>query len=150
MSLPLLDRLDSDLKASLKAGEALKVSAIRMVRSALKYKEMQTGKELSEADVLDVLSAEVKRRRESVSEYEKAGRTELAKKEADEIAILSAYLPAQLTEAEVAALVQEAVSSTGAASPRDMGKVMGALMPKVKGRADGKIVNQLVKAALGG
>lgn len=150
MSLPLLDRLDSDLKASLKAGEALKVSTLRMVRSALKYKEMQTGKELSEADVLDVLSTEVKRRRESVSEYEKAGRTDLAKKEADEIVILSAYLPAQMGEAEVAALVQEAVKATGASSPKDMGKVMSALMPKVKGRADGRIVNQLVKAALGG
>jgi uncharacterized protein YqeY len=148
--VPLLDRIDADLKAAMKAGDALRVSTLRLARSAMKYKEIQAGRALTEEDVVDVLSVEAKRRRESVAEYEKAGREDLRKKEADELVILAAYLPAQMDEAEVKALVSEAVRQSGAASPKDMGKVMGVLMPKVKGRADGKLVNRLVREALGG
>jgi len=126
------------------------LSTLRLLKSAAKYKEIQAGRELTEGDLLDVIGTEAKRRRESVAEYEKAGRVDLAKKESDELAVLIAYLPAQLDESELKALVAEAVKASGAASPKDMGKVMTALMPKVKGRADGKLVNQLVKAALGG
>lgn len=150
MPAPLQDKIENDLKAALKAGEALRLSTLRMLKSALQYREIQSGKPLTDADVVDVLATETKRRRESVAEYEKGGRAELARKESDEIAVIAPYLPAQLSEAEVKDLVAAAVKSAGASGPKDMGKVMAVLMPQVKGRADGKLVNQLVKASLGG
>lgn len=149
MPVPMLDRITEDVKASMRAGEAVRLSTLRLLKSALQYKEIQNGKELTENDVLDVISAEVKRRRESVEEYGKAGRRDLADKESAELAVLTAYLPAQLSEAEVKSLVEGAVKAAGASTPKDMGKVMALLMPQVKGRADGKLVNQLVKSALG-
>ncbi len=142
--------MENEIKASLKAGEALRLSTLRLLKSSLKYKEIQLGHDLTDSEALDVVSAEAKRRRESVSEYERAGRQDLADKEKGELAILSHYLPAQLTESEVKILVQEAVKASGAVSAKDMGKVMAVLMPKVKGKADGKMVNQLVKEVLGG
>ncbi|MGQ0644647.1 MAG: GatB/YqeY domain-containing protein [Elusimicrobiota bacterium] len=150
MPAPLAGRLESDLKTALKAGEALRVSTLRLVLSALKYKAIQAGRELEDGDVLEVLSAEAKRRRESIAGFEQGGRAELAKKESDELAILSGYLPAGLSEEELKVLVAEAVTGTDARSPKDMGKVMSALMPRVKGRADGQLVSRLVKAALEG
>lgn len=148
--MSLKEQLTEDMKQAMKAKEAgkLRLSVIRMVRSAIKNVEIDSKKELSEEGVLDIVSKEVKMRRDSMEEFKKADRQDLVDQLEQEIAILLPYLPQQLTEAEVRALVSEAVATSGAASPKDMGKVMALLMPKVKGRADGKLVNNIVRESL--
>lgn len=146
----LKDRLAEDMKQAMKDKEAgkLRLSVIRMVRASIKNIEIDRKTELDEAGVLDVLAKEVKMRRDSLEEFLKADRADLVESLEREIEVLMTYLPKQLTEAEVKALVVEAVAVTGASGPKDMGKVMAALMPKVKGCADGKLVNALVKEQL--
>ena len=146
----LKERLAEDMKQAMKDKEAgkLRLSVIRMVRASIKNIEIDRKVELDESGVLDVLAKEVKMRRDSLEEFQKANRADLVENLEREIEVLMAYLPKQLTEAEVRALVIEAVAVTGAAGPKDMGKVMAALMPKVKGCADGKLVNSLVKEQL--
>ncbi len=146
----LKDRLTEDMKQAMKDKEAgkLRLSVIRMVRASIKNIEIDRKTELDEAGVLDVLAKEVKMRRDSLEEFQKADRSDLVGNLEREIEVLMTYLPKQLTEAEVKALVIEAVAVTGASGPKDMGKVMAALMPKVKGCADGKLVNALVKEQL--
>lgn len=146
----LKERLAEDMKQAMKDKEAgkLRLSVIRMVRASIKNIEIDRKVELDESGVLDVLAKEVKMRRDSLEEFQKANRADLVENLEREIEVLMAYLPKQLTEAEVRALVVEAVAVTGAAGPKDMGKVMAALMPKVKGCADGKLVNSLVKEQL--
>ncbi len=146
----LKERLDADLRAAMHAREALKVSVVRMLKSAVKYREIEVMKPLDDAGVHGVIASEVKRRRESVEQYRAGGRPDLADKEEAEIAILKSYLPAPLGEAELRAKVEEAVARTGAKGPKDMGAVMKALMPEVQGRADGKLVSELVKRRLAG
>jgi uncharacterized protein YqeY len=148
MTLSLLDRLNQDMKQAMKDKDSLKLSTIRMLRSAIKNKEIDKRRALTDAEVEEVILSEVKKRNDSVTEYEKAGRQDLADKEKAEIEVLKAYLPEQLSEDEVRALVEEVIRETGASSKADMGKVMGVLMPKVKGRADGRLVNRLVTEAL--
>ncbi|TCP64207.1 hypothetical protein EDD73_11159 [Heliophilum fasciatum] len=140
----------ADQKQAMKEKEAgkFRLSVIRMVRSAIQKVEIDRRRELTEDEVLEVLAKEVKQRRDSVLEFEKAGRSDAVDALNEEIRLLVAYLPQQLTEDEIRQLVQQAVSQTGAQSAREMGKVMAVLMPSVKGRADGKLVNQLVKEAL--
>ncbi|HEX7042817.1 MAG TPA: GatB/YqeY domain-containing protein [Patescibacteria group bacterium] len=124
---------------------------MRFILSGVTYYEIQkggAGYEATDEDVLFVINKEAKQRRDSISEFEKAGRQELVDKEKAELKILETYLPEQLSEEEIKKLVDEAVSSTGASSPSDMGKVMGALMPKTKGKADGNLVSRLVRDAL--
>lgn len=147
----LKDKLVADMKEAMKAREEgkLRLSVIRMARASIKNVEIDKQKELSNEEVIDVLAKEVKMRRDSIDEYRKANREDMVTQLNDEIHILQGYLPAQLSEAEVRSLVQEAVQATGAKSPKEMGKVMASLMPKIKGRADGKLVNLLVKQALG-
>jgi uncharacterized protein YqeY len=132
----------------MRSGEALRRDTLRMAESAIYNAEKRDRREYSDDEVAAVLSREVKTRRESVDAFRKGGREDLASKEEGEIAILAAYLPEQLTEAEIAALVEEAIATTGAAGPRDMGKVMGFLSPRIRGRADGRVVSQAVQAAL--
>lgn len=148
--MSLRERLTEDMKQAMKAKEEgkLRLSVIRMVRSAIRQVEIDDKKELGDADIQAIISKEVKMRRDSIEEFSKGGRPDLVEQMEAEIAVLLPYLPAQLTEDEVRALVAEAVAETGAASPKEMGKVMAALMPKVKGRADGKLVNGLVREAL--
>ncbi|WP_346355810.1 GatB/YqeY domain-containing protein [Azotosporobacter soli] len=146
----LKERLAEDMKQAMKEKEAgkLRLSVIRMVRASIKNLEIDRKTELDESGVLDVLAREVKMRRDSLEEFKKANRPDLVDSLERELDVLMAYLPKQLTEAEVRSLVQEAVAATQAVGPKDMGKVMAALMPKVKGCADGKLVNTLVKEQL--
>jgi len=162
-------KLREELKQSMLAKDELKTSVLRMLLSAINYYEIQKGTvlwqkasspaseaqtgednhyEANETDILHVIQSQAKQRKDSISEFEKAARFELADKEKKELEILSTYLPKQMSEKEVKKLVDEAVSQTGALTMADMGKVMGALMPKVKGKADGALVSNLVKQAL--
>ena len=149
--MSLKEKLANDMKEAMKAREAGKerLSVIRLVRGAIRQLEIDQRVELDDEGVLAVISKEVKQRRDSIEEFKKGGREDLVAQNEADIAILMEYLPAQLTEAEVKALVDEAVAAVGAKDPKDMGKVMKELMPKVKGKADGKLVNQLVKVAIG-
>lgn len=149
----LKQRLHDDMTAALKARDEIRKSTLRMALTAVTKAEVagRESRELSDAEIVDVLSAEAKKRRESVTAYREAGRAELADKEQAEADILAEYLPEQLTEEEIVALVTETIAATGAAElgPRGIGKVMGALQPKTKGKADGAIVSAEVKRQLG-
>jgi uncharacterized protein YqeY len=144
----LKDQLDADLKAALKEKETLKLSVVRMLKSAIKYREIEVMKPLDDAGVQGVISSEIKRRRDSVEQYRAGHRQDLADKEEAEIAILQKYQPTQMTEAEVRAKVEEVVQRVGAHGPKDMGAVMKTLLPEVQGRAEGKLVSDLVKQRL--
>ncbi|MBA4493149.1 GatB/YqeY domain-containing protein [Paenactinomyces guangxiensis] len=146
--MSLVKQLEQDMKSALKNKEKTKLSVIRMLRASIKKEEIDRRHALSEDDVLEVIMREIKQRKDSLSEYEKAGREELAQKEREEIEILQAYLPEQLSEEEVRALVQQVIQEVGAATKADMGRVMGAIMPRVKGKADGRLVNRLVQESL--
>jgi uncharacterized protein YqeY len=148
--MALKDQLDADLKASMRDKDAVKLSVIRMLKSAIKYREIEAMRPLDDAGVLQVISGEIKRHKDSIEQYRAGHRPELAEKEEAEAAILLGYLPAQLGEAALKALVEAAVVRTGATGPRDMGMVMKALLPEVQGQADGKLVSELVKARLSG
>lgn len=148
--MSLKERLGEELKAAMKARDNTRISTIRMVNSIIKNREIDGRTTLDDEAVLTVLTSYAKQRRESIEQYEKGGRTDLAEKEKAELDILLTFMPQQMGEAEVEALVIQAVKDTGAAGPKDMGKLMKELMPKVKGKADGKLVNELVKKHLGG
>ena len=147
---PLLEKINADLVAAMKAKDEAVVSALRMLKSAIKYREIEMKQEeMKDEHVIEVLAKQAKQRKESIEGFEKGGRAESAAKEKAELAVIEKYLPAALNEAEIAALVEEAVKTTGAAGPRDMGKVMGFLTPKVKGRVDMGQISAMVKAKLG-
>ena len=146
--MSLRDRIQSDVATAMRSGDALRRDVLRMTQSAAYNVEKREQRTLSEDDYAAVISREVKTRRESVDAFRKGGREDLVAKEEAEIAILTEYLPQQLTDDEIQALVDEAVAGTGASSARDMGKVMGWLSPKTRGRADGKHVSELVARAL--
>jgi len=147
--MTLSDRIGTDLTGAMKARDELRLSTLRLVRSAMQYARVQKRAELTDEDVLEVLTKQAKQRRESAEEFRKGGRPELAAKEEAEAAIIVEYLPQQMEDAEIRVLVAEAVAATGASTPKDMGKVMGWLSPKTKGRADGRQVSEIVRAALG-
>src|SRR5258708_17228939 len=145
-------QLKDELKQSMLARDELKTSTLRMVISALGYYEIEkggAGYEATEEDVQLILQKQVKQRKDSIEQFKAGGRDELAEKETKELQILEAYLPQQMGEDEVRKLVDEAVTATGATGASDIGKVMGALMPKVKGKADGSLVSKLVREKLG-
>lgn len=144
----LRERLQADTTAAMRSGDTLRRDVLRMVQNAIYNTEKARKVTLSEDEILGVLAHEVKTRRESIEAFRKGGREDLAAKEEAEIAILADYLPAALTDDELRALVDEAVAATGAASARDLGKVMGWLSPKIRGRADGKVASGLVAQAL--
>lgn len=148
--MALKERLDQDMKAAMREKAELKLSTIRMLKSAIKYREIELMKPLDDAGIHGVIATEVKRRRDSVEQYRAGNRADLADKEQAEIDLLQAYLPEQLGEAELRARVDAAVAAVGAKGMKDMGAVMKVLLPEVQGRADGKVVSDLVKARLSG
>ena len=146
--MSLQQRIQTDIATAMRGGDTLRRDVLRMASSAAHYAEKRNGRPLTEEELLAVLSREVKTRRESVEAFRGGGREDLATKEEAEIAILSEYLPQPLTESEIGELVRRAIEATGAASARDMGKVMGWLAPRTRARADGKRVSELVGQAL--
>ncbi len=138
----------ADMKAAMKAGDKLRLGAVRLILAAVKQREVDERIELSNEQVLEVLDKMVKQRRGSISQYEKAGREDLARQERYEVGVLQAYMPGALDEEEIAALIGQAMSETGAASMRDMGKLMGWLKPKLQGRADMGAVSAQIKQKL--
>jgi uncharacterized protein YqeY len=146
----LTQRIRDDMKASLKAGNKRRLGTVRLMLAAVKQREVDERIELNDQQVLVVLDKMVKQRRESIAQYEKAGRDDLAEQEAFEVSIIQEYLPEALSDDEIATLIEEAIAGTGAQSIRDMGKVMGRLKPKMQGRADMGAVSALVKQKLSG
>jgi len=144
----LKERLQTETTAAMRSGDALRRDVLRMASNALYLVEKKERRPLSDDEELQILSREVKTRRESIEAFQRGGREDLASKEAAEIAILSGFLPATLTEDELRALVDEAIVATGASSARDLGKVMGWLAPRTRGRADGKRLSELVAQSL--
>ena len=148
--LSLKQRITDDMKAAMRAKETARLGAIRLLLAAMKQKEVDERIELSDADVLSIIDKMLKQRRESVAQYESAGRQDLAEAEKFEMGVLTGYLPQQMAEAEISAAVAAAVAESGAASVRDMGKAMALLKPRLAGRADMASVSALVRAKLGG
>ena len=148
--MTLSNKVSADITAAMKAKDAARLSALRMLKAAIMNKGVEKGRDLEDAEVLQVVSSLVKQRRDSIEQFSKAGRTDLVDKETGEIAVLEAYLPPAATAAEIDAAVSAAIAETGASSPKDMGKVMKAVMPMLAGKnADGKAVNEAVRRKLG-
>jgi uncharacterized protein YqeY len=148
--MSIVEQLEKDLPAAMKAQEASKVSVLRMMKAALKHKQIELGKPLDDAQAVAVLRTLVKQHHESVEQFRKGGRNDLADKEEAEIKIVESYLPAAATEEELDAAVAAAIAETGATGPKDLGKVMKAAMARLAGRnVDGKHVNEKVRAKLG-
>ena len=146
----LRDKVNADIGSAMKAKDAARLSALRMMKAAITNKGVEKGHDLDDAEVLQVLASLVKQRRDSIEQFSKAGRTDLVDKETAEIAVLEQYLPPAASAVEIDAAVAAAIAETGAASPKDMGKVMKAVMPKLAGKnADGKAVNEAVRRKLG-
>ena len=148
--MSLKARITEDMKAAMRSGEKDRLGLIRMLQAAIKQREVDERIELDDTQVLSVIDKMIKQRRDSVTQFEAGGRADLVAKESAEIDWLSEYLPAQLSDAELDALVQEAIATTGASSMKDMGKVMGYVKPKAQGRADMGALSARIKAALGG
>lgn len=148
--MSLLDTLNNDLKEAMKAGEKGRLEVIRGLKSDIKYKEIEVKHPLSEEDVVAVLSSAAKKRRDSIEQFKAGGREDLVAKESSELEIINHYLPKPLSDEELAGIVAEAVQTTGAKAPGDLGKVMKEVMPKVKGRADGNKLRELIAAKLAG
>ena len=148
--MTLKERITEDMKAAMRAGEKDRLGVIRMLQAAIKQREVDERIALDDAQVTAVLEKMVKQRREAIAQFESGGRADLVAKENAEIATLQAYLPAQLTEAEIDALIAEAIAQTGAASIKDMGKVMGVVKGKAAGKVDMGVVGGRIKARLGG
>lgn len=148
--MSMKQQLTDDMKAAMKAGEKDKLGVIRLINAAIKQKEVDERIELDDTAVIAVLDKMVKQRKDSVSQYKAANREDLAAIERAEIVVIEAYLPAKMGEAEIAAAIQAAIAETGATGPADMGKLMGALKPRLAGQADMGVVSKLVKQALAG
>ena len=148
--MQLTDKVNTHITAAMKAKDAPRLSALRMMKAAMVNRSVEKGRELEDAEVLQVVSSLVKQRRDSIEQFSKAGRTDLVEKETAEIAVLEEYLPPAATVEEIDAAVAAAVTETGAASPKDIGKVMKAVMPKLAGKnADGRTINESVRRKLG-
>jgi len=149
--MTFLDRINEDLKAAMKSKDSERLSTLRMVKTALKNREIDKMEALTDEEAIKVLQSLVKQRRDSIEQYQQAGRIELAEKEAAEIKVIEEYLPAALDDAAIARVVEETIVETGASSMKEMGAVMKAVMAKLAGQTvDGKAVNQIVKSKLGG
>ena len=144
----LVERIDADMKDAARAKEARRLGTLRLLKSQMKYREIEKAKPLDDADVVAVIGSMIKQRKDSAAQYSAGGRPELAANENAEIVILEAYLPRQLTDDELTNLVQESVAASGAKGAKDMGAVMKVLMPKIAGRAEGKRVSDAVRSAL--
>ncbi|HDS1127033.1 MULTISPECIES: GatB/YqeY domain-containing protein [Stenotrophomonas] len=148
--MSMKQQLTEDMKAAMKAGEKHKLGVIRLINAAIKQREVDERIELDDTAVIAVLDKMVKQRKDSVSQFEAANREDLAEIERAEIVVIEAYLPAKMGEAEIVAAIQAAIAETGASGPADMGKLMGALKPKLAGQADMGLVSKLVKQQLAG
>ena len=146
--MTLQERLMADLRDAMKSGDKVRLSAIRLVRAGIKNDEIAKGIPLNDAGVIDVLSREVKQRRESIDEFAKANRRDLLTKEEAELAVILEYLPQQMSREEVLTLARQLIGEVGAQGPRDKGKVMSQLMPELKGKAEGRLVNEVVNQLL--
>ena len=146
--MSLKDQITEDMKTAMRAKETARLGAIRLLLAAMKQREVDERITLTDADVLSIIDKMIKQRRDSISQFEAANRPELADAEKFEVGVLQGYMPQQMTEAEIAAAVEEAIAASGAKSPQEMGKVIGLLKPKLAGRADMGKVSGLVKAKL--
>ncbi|TFI64147.1 aspartyl-tRNA amidotransferase [Carnobacterium divergens] len=146
--MSLLTTLNEDMKTAMKAKDKETLTVIRMLKASLQNEQIKTGKELSEDEELTILAREMKQRRDSLAEFKNADREDLVEKTEAEIVIVEKYLPKQLSETGIKAIVTEAIATVEASSMKDFGKVMGAVMPKTKGIADGNVVNRIVKESL--
>ena len=146
--MDLIDQLNEEMKAAMKSGEKRKLETFRSLKSALRDKEIEKRDSLSDEEQLQVLASAAKRRRESIESYQEGGRDDLVAEEQAELEIIEAYLPKQLTEAEIRELVDKVIADTGANTMQDMGKVMGTIMPQVRGKADGSMIQQIVREQL--
>ncbi len=146
----LKERLREDMKEAMKSKDKVKLSTIRMINSLIKNSEIEKRGELTDDEIVQLLMKYAKQRRESIEMYEKGGRQDLVEKEKAELAVVESYLPKQLSEDELKEIVKKAIEETGASSVKDLGKVMKAVMPRVKGRADGSVVNRIVREMLEG
>lgn len=147
--MALEERLEKDFKEALRAGDKERVSTLRLIKAAIVQKGKEKGQKVDDGAILDLLSTAVKQRKEAIEAYKKGGREDLSAKEQRELEIIQKYLPEPLSEDEIVACVDAVISDLGATSPKDMGKVMKVLMAEVKGRADGGLVNRIVKERLG-
>ena len=147
--MSLKQQITDDMKAAMRAKDTARLGAIRLLLAAIKQREVDERTELSDADVVAIIEKMNKQRRDSISQYEAAGRQDLADVEKFEMGVLATYMPQQLSEGEIASAVAEAIAATGATGPQDMGKVMGMLKPKLAGRADMSKISALIKAQLG-
>ena len=145
----LRETIDTDIKNALKSGAKDKLSALRMLSAALKNKQIDKRRPLTQEEIVETVRSLIKQRKDSIDQYAKGGRQDLVDKETAEVVVLEVYLPWQLSREELDAMVRDAVTQTGAQGAKDMGKVMKALIPMVGGRADGKLVSELVKQTLG-
>ncbi|MFT6396734.1 MAG: hypothetical protein ACJAYU_001477 [Bradymonadia bacterium] len=148
--MSLLDTLKTDMKAAMKAREAAKLGVIRMLIAGLQKQQIDERRDLTEADEVDFIAREAKKRKESILAFDKGGRDDLSQIERAELVIIDTYLPAQMTEAEVLELIDQAIADTGASTPKDMGKVMGKIMKPLRGKFDGKATKDLVMSRLQG
>ena len=148
--MPLKEQLVADLKVALQQKDASRALVIRYLRNAIQYREKDVGKELDEAAVMEILSRQVRERRESITAFEAGQRHDLVEKEKAELAILEAYLPEQLSQEEVLDLARQVVTEVGATTIRDKGKVMSKLMPQIRGKGDGNVANEVVTQLLSG
>ena len=146
--MALKEQLLADLKASMKAKDTVKKSTVTMIRAAILQVEKDNKVELGDAEIQEIIAKQMKQRRDALDEFKKAERDDLIAQTEAEMRVIEAYLPKQLTQEEIEAIVDETIKETGAESAKDMGKIMGELMPKVKGLADGKLVNQIVREKL--
>lgn len=146
--MSFLEKLDEDLKKALKESDKLRLSVLRMAKAAIKNQQIDKGRILSDEEVISILTTMSKQRRESIEQFSKGGRTELAEQETQELSILQSYMPKQLSNDEVESIIVQAINESSAKSEADMGKVMKILMPRVKGIADGKWVNNRVRELL--
>ncbi len=144
----LKEKLLQDMKEAMKAKDKVRLSTIRMINSLIKNAEIEKRGELTDDEIVQLLMKYAKQRRESIEMYEKGGRQDLVEKEKAELAIVESYLPKQLSEEEIRDIVKQAIEETGASSPKDLGKVMKVVMPKVRGKADGSVVNRIVREML--
>lgn len=146
--MSLQQRIDDDLKAAMKSSDSLKTSVLRMIKAAIKNKQVEKREELSDEEIISVISTLTKQRRESIDLFSKGGREELAEKEMQELAMLQLYLPGQLSPEDLDRIITEAINESSAEGVKDIGKVMRLIMPRVQGAADGKVVNQRVRELL--
>ena len=146
----LKERLTSDMKVKMKSGDKVGLSTIRLLMADIKNSEIAKGTDLSDEEILEAIGRGIKRRKESIEQFEKGGRTDLVEKERTELGILSEYLPPQLSEEELTEIIEGVIDETGASNQKDMGRVMSSVMPKVKGKADGSLISRVVKAKLSG